>query len=302
VLKAAVQLALDYDFVDLKRAWLDKHRIGYWDTSWTQQTERRPTSYFDRYDQHIRCWIPPYNALISRCAAVVAQEILHIRQATGKPVFLLEIGYGTGSLTANIVPWIQQLRGPSKALGDLPPVAQYHAVDRADRMYEIASRQLGSEGVYLLKQIAWREVREDMEYDIIFGSLVMHFMMDKGVGADSAADFFGECYKRLRTGGTLVFSDSFGLDPDAESVASDAYQQWRDSMVSNGLSEEYTDSFLAGNSDMKNAFSFEELKSAAADHGLVAECEYAVSNLPIFKVVVFRKSPQDTGAPAASAT
>ncbi|TMQ98041.1 class I SAM-dependent methyltransferase [Actinomadura soli] len=296
VLEGAVEFGPTDDFVSLKRAWLTKHRIGHWDPAWTQQTERRPPVYFDRYDQHARCWIPSYNEMISECAAAVAREVLHIRQGTGKPVNLLEIGHGTGSLTARILPWIKHLRAPSEALGDLPPVGHYYAVDRAEQMHDLAREYLGDDvnaRVYLLRQIAWQGLRDDLQYDVVFGSLVAHFMLDHGAGRASADSFFTECVKRLRPGGSLVFSDAFGVDEDTGADTAGAVGLWRDSMVASGLSEEYADGFITGNPDMCDAFSFAELKESAEGRGLVAVGAHSIGSVPLFKVLVFRRPAQD---------
>ena len=299
ILESAIRLEPSHDIISLKRAWLTKHRIGYWSGDWTQETERRPSDYFNFYDQHIRCWIPSYNELVSECAATVAREIMRIRQVGGKPVNLLEIGYGTGSLTAHIVPWIDYLTRPFEELGDLPPVDYYHAIDRAEQMRMSARENLGAGAtswVRLLKKIAWHEVRTDMDYDIIFGSLVMHFMIDRTSEDLNADAFFDECAKRLRDGGSLVFADCFGANAktDRESAA----QEWRDWMVGNGLSQDYADSFLKGNPDMVDSFSAEELKAAAERRGFVWEGERSVSSVRGFKIIVLRKSLAQPNEPA----
>jgi SAM-dependent methyltransferase len=224
---------------------------------------------------------------------------MRIRQVGGKPVNLLEIGYGTGSLTAQIVPWINYLTRPFDELGDLPPVDYYHAIDRAEQMRMSARQNLGAGAtswLRMLKKIAWREVRTDIDYDIIVGSLVMHFLIDRTVGDLSADTFFAECAKRLRDGGSLVFADSFGANSttDRESAA----QRWRDWMVRNGLSQEYADSFLKGNRDMVDAFSTEELKAAADRHGFVWGGERSVSSVREFKIIVLRKDAAQRNEPA----
>jgi SAM-dependent methyltransferase len=299
VLKKAVPLKHSDDFVSLKRAWLTNLKIGYWDAAWTQQTERRSPSYFERYDQHIRCWIPSYDELIKECAAMIAREILRTRQRTGKPVNLLEVGYGTGSLISHVEPWIRHLSTPFEDIGDLPPVENYYAVDRADQMRVIARKKLGApvtSWVRMLKQLAWREVRTDVEYDVIFGSLVTHFMLDRE-DESSVDNFFAECARRMRGGGSLVFADSFGQG-GAASKAEDTYAQWRDWMVRNGLSEAYADSFLEGNQDMVNAFSVDELARVAVRHGFSLTEERTPGLASLFKVVAFHHMPapeQPTG-------
>lgn len=285
----AVKLELDQEFLDLKRSWLTKRKIGYWGAEWTHQTERRSTRYFAQYDQHIRCWVPAYSKLITECAAMVAREILRVRTLTNRPVRMLEIGYGTGSLTAQVGPWISHLSEPFVKYGHLPPVVAYHAVDRADQMRQIADLKLHQApgiDVTLLRQRAWDEVSTDLEYDVIFGSLIVHFMLDKANG-NTATEFFAECTRRLAPHGSLVFADSFGSDDSStpESIRA----QWRNQMVLEGLSEEYADGFLDGNQDMLHAPSVAELELAAREHGFeLAEARSPITELDLFKVVAFR--------------
>jgi len=286
-LESAIPLEPGHDVISLKRAWLAKHHIGYWDSDWTQETELRPADYFDWYDQHIRCWIPSYNKLVAECAATVAREIMRIRQIGGRPVNLLEIGYGTGALNALVVPWIDYLTRPFEELGDLPPVDYYHAIDRAEQMRMTARDRLGA-GATWLRQVAWREVRTDIHYDIIFGSLVLHFMIDNTVGDSSPDTFFEECAKRLQDGGSLVFADSFGAESKAGNEA--AVQRWRDWMIGNGLSQEYADSFLKGNPDMAEALSVEKLKAAAGRNGFIWVGEQSIGSINTFRIIVFQKS------------
>lgn len=287
-LNKAVRVKPSDDFVSLKREWLINLRIGHWDAAWTHQTERRPPTYFDHYDRHVRCWVPSYDELIKECAAMVAREILRVRQRAGKPVNLLEIGYGTGSLTAQVEPWIRHLSTPFEEIGDLPPVENYYAVDRADRMRAIARSKLGwpvTSWVRLLKQSAWKEVRADLECDVVFGSLVTHFMLDR-TDQSSAEEFFAECARRVRDGGSLVFADSFGAGPLTSTERNRA--EWREWMVRTGLSEEYADNFLDGNQDMVGAFPVDELAQVAARHGFTLTEERTPGLAATFKVVVFQ--------------
>ncbi|HYN93370.1 MAG TPA: hypothetical protein VES42_05945 [Pilimelia sp.] len=286
----AIELKQGQDFLDIKRLWLETHQIGAWSRNWTHQTERRNRRYFARYDQHVRCWIPSYNQLISECAAMVAREILRVREHTNRSVKLLEIGYGTGSLTAQVGPWITRLSEPFANFGHLPPVEYYHAVDRADQMRMLARAELskGNIGgeVTLLRQVAWKDVRADFTYDVIFGSLITHFMIER-TPAGSAERFFAECAVRLSPHGSLVFADSFGLGPEGDT--DEVRQEWRSWMVEEGLPEVHADSFLDGNRDMLEAHSVHELVEVAKRHGF----ELSEWRLPtasqIFAVVSFRR-------------
>ena len=299
----AVRIEPGFDIHDVKRAWLRRHRIGEWSPDWTRKTERRAKSYFSRYDQHIRCWIPGYSAFIDESAAMVAREIVRVREQVNRPVRLLEIGYGTGSLTARVEPWITQQGEPFLRFGHLPPVEYYHAIDRADQMRVRAAGRLnvGSSRheVKLLRQIAWDEVRSDVAYDIIFGSLSAHFLIGEAETGRALDDFFENCALRLSESGTLIFADSF---PQTSPQSRDRMRvQWRDWMIDEGLSVEAADAFLDGNADMLQAPSVSELADAARRHGFQLNEVRFPTPLQIFSVTSFHRLPGTRARPALGA-
>ncbi|HEY3607766.1 MAG TPA: class I SAM-dependent methyltransferase [Pseudonocardiaceae bacterium] len=265
----AVRFDPAYGFLELKRQWLAKTRIGQWDPEWTTATEERSAHYFDRYDQHIRCWIPFYDQMLADCAASVESEIVRIvRSFPESQVELLEIGYGTGNLTERLAPWIETFNRPFEEPGERPPVRVYDGVDRAGRMKDQAERRLAvNQRQYLHMRLqtrtAWDDVSDDDTYDIIFGSLIMHFLIGANPAADVLDRFFHDCQTHLRDGGSLVFADAF--DSDLVSTESTT-TKWRDWMIRHGLSAAHADNFLAGNQDMVQAASVEQLEKAAAEH------------------------------------
>ncbi|GAA3130499.1 class I SAM-dependent methyltransferase [Nonomuraea salmonea] len=267
-----------------------KLEIGRWDRRWTRATEQRSPAYFERYDQHIRAWIPAYDQLIQYCAATVASEILRIYQASDTPVSILEIGYGTGSLTASIIPWIHTLCEPFDQLGQDYPVDRYRAIDRASQMRELAVRKVGDElgrVVRLLNKTAWEDVDDGVKHNVIFGSLVMHFLLGPDPTDEALRGFFHECARRLAVGGSLVFADCFAPDTDEGREA--AVAAWRSWMVGNGLSEEYADAYLEGNPDMVTAASVPRLEAAAEAHNLYKAREKQVGSTQMFRLLVFQQ-------------
>ena len=114
--KRAIKFDPAYEAENLKQKWLAAMEVGRWEPGWDEYPENRPHSYFARYDQHIRCWIPNYDELIRSCAAATAMEILRIRER-GQTVWLLEVGYGTAALSAQLLPWIDMLNDPYQKLG-----------------------------------------------------------------------------------------------------------------------------------------------------------------------------------------
>ncbi|MEV0583384.1 hypothetical protein [Nonomuraea sp. NPDC050310] len=288
----AVRFELTHDFHSLKRDWLAKLQIGRWDPHWTVRTERRSPAYFDRYDQHIRCWIPSYDQMVQDCSALVASEIMRIFQELDKSVSILEIGYGTGSLTEAIMPWIRTLCEPFDRLGLDYPVDHYRAVDRAGQMRRLALTKLGSGTTHVLRLMekkAWEDIEENIQHNVIFGSLVTHFLLGMEPDEKKVDTFFAECVQRLAPGGSLVFADCFG--PDTPEERELEVENWRLWMIDNGLSEEYVDAYLAGNQDMVNAVAVGELESAAARYGLRKVKEKVVGGTQMFRLLVFRHDP-----------
>ncbi|MET9338350.1 hypothetical protein [Nonomuraea sp. NPDC003804] len=287
----AVRFDPNHDFHTLKREWLRKLEIGRWDEHWTLRTEHRSPAYFDRYDQHIRTWIPMYDDLIQDCSATVASEILRIFQEIDMSVSVLEIGYGTGSLTSAIVPWIRTLCEPFEQLGQLYPVDRYRAMDRAVQMRKLAHKKIGDDlnrWVRLLNKTAWDDVEDNITYNVIFGSLVTHFLFGQNPTDESIDSFFAECARRLEPGGSLVFSDCFAPDDDHERTS--AVAAWRTWMIDNGLSEDYAEAYLAGNQDMVNAVSVPRVAAGAERHGLRLVKEKLVGSTQMFRLLVFRSA------------
>jgi SAM-dependent methyltransferase len=291
---------------DLKRAWLKRHRIGEWDARW-DAPEHRDVRYFDDYDRHIRCWVPLYDKMIGDCAAFVQQEVVRIYRARGRAVNLLELGYGTGGLTVNVARWVVNLHEPFLVLEGHPagvkqmkPVAWYYGIDRAPQMKRLAEIALDENlGDRYQAAIAIRLFTEEFraianrgnkpKFDVIFGSLILHFIL-----GNSPEDVVGDLFRNLNDewleeGGSLVFADVvFSEDHNRKTQQ---LTHWRRSMVGSGMEEELVDRFLAENPDMTSALSFEALHGGASAAGLGGAHErYAVgSEATPFEIVVFRK-------------
>lgn len=73
-------------------------------------------------------------------------------------------------------------------------------------------------------------------------------------------------------------------------------------MVAHGLSEDYASGFISGNADMIGAFSCEELRESAIRTGLIPVGERSVGAIPFFKVMTFRRPPQEAGSTDSPAT
>ncbi|MCU1681285.1 MAG: hypothetical protein JWQ81_2024 [Amycolatopsis sp.] len=286
----AVQFQPKMKAADLRRAWVARTGVGHWDDDWTAETEFRSPDYFDLYDRHIRCWIPRYAQLVQDSAATVFREILRIYADRMRSVDVLEIGYGTGRLTSEIVPWIRNINRPFYDLEHYGPVRQYRGVDRADQMAQYARELLQPEqqtglDMRLVRGTAWEDV--DGRYDVVFGSLVMHFLIGPEPTAETLDEFFTDAAEHTTEDGTLVFADVFGVEGDRQGTS--VMTKWREWMLRYGLAEEEVDGYLAGNADMTSAAPVSLLRKAAEAHGFKTSAKVVGAPTLPFRIVVFRK-------------
>ncbi|HVV13260.1 class I SAM-dependent methyltransferase [Amycolatopsis sp.] len=286
----AVRFEPNMKAADLRRAWVARNDIGHWDEDWTSETEFRSPDYFDSYERHIRCWIPRYAQMIRDSAATVFREILRIYADSMRSVDVLEIGYGTGRLTSEIVPWIRNINRPFYDLEHHGPVRQYRGVDRAEQMVEFARERLMPEqqtglDMRLVRGTAWEDV--DGRYDVVFGSLVMHFLIGPDPTDETLDEFFTNCAEHTTEDGTLIFADVFGVNGDRRGAS--AMEKWREWMVRYGLAEDKVEGYMAGNTDMTSAAPVSLLRKAAETHGFKTRVKVVGAPTLPFRIVVFQK-------------
>jgi hypothetical protein len=280
---------------DLRRELLARTGIGRWDPEWTSETEYRSPDYFDLYDRHIRCWIPLYNQMISDCASNVSREVLRIYSSSKRPVDLLEVGYGTGSLTLRLLPWIENINRPFSELDHPGPVHRYRGVDRAERMTRHAREVVEPDrrphlDIRLQRGVAWESIPPH-RYDVVFGSLVMHFLTGPDPTEETIDRFFANCNEYTAEESSLVFADAFGADDESQSAR--RVENWRQWMISHGMSPSDVETFLEGNSDMTKAASTRRLKAAAGRHGFRCDIHWVGRKDLPFEIIVLRKMVPD---------
>jgi len=215
--------------------------------------------------------------MVSDCAALAEGEIARALQRRGESkeqLSILELGFGSGSLTSLVLEWVRNLNRPFEVLDDDPPVRRYEGWDRAPQMVSKVrplARGTAMSGcqVVLTRTTIWpAPTRRPRRYDVIFGSLIFHFMVDATAAVVTMGEFFGECVRRLRPGGSLVLADVFPADDGDQRAAQLA--RWSDWMCGDegGLEPSEVATFLEGNQDMVHAPSPERVIAAALAHGL----------------------------------
>jgi len=198
---------------EMRRAWLEQEKVGRWDPNW-KDVKDRTAIYFDKYDMHIRCWIPHYESFIAHTASITAREIARVFQLTNRNVRVLEVGFGTGELTIHLLNWIEHFNHPFAKLSDRPPVERYVGVDRAPQMIELLKARIGkhfSSGICKFEEgTAWDGLPlalEDEKFDVICGSLVLHDLLGPNP-SETLQTMVARCAQLLSREGSMIFADS----------------------------------------------------------------------------------------------
>lgn len=287
--KAVKRIAFPFDpewqeAAEIRSAWLEREsRVGSWDASWNY--EHRNAAYYDLYDFHIRAWVPGYEDFILTTAVRVVEAMLRVATASDQnqvPVQLLEIGSGTGGLTTRLLNAVQRSRAASQAFGSL------FSIDKAPQMVEATTKAVArcllSDKARVFRGLAFsglpREVEEGASFGVICGSLVLSHLL-RSDAAERLDPLLEASRQRLVKGGSLVFADALIGDP-SERVR--IREQWRKSMVHNGLPPARAHDFLEHNQEMLSTVTFEELEAAARRHGF----ELKVEDIPGFLDSPFR--------------
>ncbi|MEP7008991.1 MAG: class I SAM-dependent methyltransferase [Acidobacteriota bacterium] len=284
---------------ELRRVWIERAKIGHWDSEW-REVGLRSTEYFSDYEMNIRCWIPGYEHLIDMCAAAVETELLTLLVAHGGMPRVLEVGFGTGALSAKLVHWIGQVNTPFSLLGRPFPIGRFIGVDAAPQMLSrIEETTIGgpySEAEFLhgkaFDEIS-EEVRMGAPFGVICGSLVLHDIL--GEEASKTFGRFLEAAKSLLTDeGTLVFADCFA--DSRPGIQDRQVRSWLESMLGIGLSQSVVEHFLSCNPEMVNPVSRQRVSEVAARFGFqppefrVWEEESGAQSQEYFSVMILRRS------------
>jgi len=255
------------DARQLRRSWIELEKIGQWDPDW-RDPDHRPEAYFSNYDQHIRCWVPQYEALIRHCARLTQRAIVERISEADTEIGVLEIGYGTGALTELLLGWIEQLNEPVvDTRPNKPIVRSFLGVDVSDRMQAIAAKRFGESRLAPRRFVVgtapvWADpVPEYGPFDLICGSLVLHDMVSAS-GPSAAEELLAQLRTVLAPHGRVIFGDPFTAADQAR--RDEQLAGWQGWMKGMGLSSNEVTAFFHGNRDMVETVTNEQMREGAA--------------------------------------
>lgn len=247
----------------LRREWLELNGIGRWDPDWGEP-DSRPNSYFDSYDQHIRCWIPDYENLIKHCAVLTQAAISQRMRETNRPMHICEIGYGTGELSESLLSWMDNLNAPVEAVHRPPVISTFLGIDSARRMQEFASRRFAGKKSSQVFDVCtaptWsRTVREYVPFDMMCGSLVLHDMVADTNVVDKMVEVLGKFAPVMSRKGLLIFADVFFSDEANERALQ--LDKWKKYMRWMGMSHEEIEVFFSNNPELIDTLTMSKIKA-----------------------------------------
>lgn len=264
----SVRLTAKSTAQSVKREWLKKREIGEW--AYTGATKRSP-NYYDNYDKHIRVWVPDYQELVASAANEVISHLGRVNRAVnsgfeGRGV-VGEIGVGTGALAAHIARWTDDMELAGGAVR-ARALGRYVCLDAVDPMVRSAISTLKKFrcfGKFVIRKgsriDAFLPHSAEQQYDVICGSLILHYLIDH---ADAAAwtNFFDALHRVLRSDGVAVFAGCH-FSPEAAEKQKQL-EWWRNEMLDIGLNADSVERFISMNTEMTSMPSVEEFPALSS--------------------------------------
>lgn len=166
---------------------------------------------------------------------------------------VLEIGYGTGELSASLLGWMNNLNAPVEALNRSRIISEYLAIDSAGRMQEVVGKRFAERKSYQMFEVCsaptWSgTVMYKAPYDVICGSLVLHDMVAGGDVKVTMRDLLGKLDLVTSENSLLIFADVFLSDD--EKVKNAQLEKWKKHMRQVGMRDQEIGDFFAGNPEL----------------------------------------------------
>lgn len=303
-------LAVEFDPSEspdkLKERLLKKHRVGHWNSSWGACSER-PFEYFEKYDQNIKLWMPLYDDIIANCAGLVFREIMKLYDAPDqRPLYVLELGYGSGNLTEKLLNHFGGLNAALRPLLRNPAIGRYFGVDVSRRMYQICEKRFGlitdnksgfeggrKEINSVLIELLVSDFMQGTEFQkahVVFGSFILHFLLGSNPDQGRIEQLAIRLRERLFPGGSMIFAGIF-FDDD-QGMRNKQIEWWKDEMSKN-VEKENVEEFFAANPEITNCLSWQKFSSGLGFFKF-DEPRRIGGNLSPFHIVSFRDNDRST--------
>jgi SAM-dependent methyltransferase len=228
-----------------------------------------------------------YDHLIGRCSLSVVDQIDELMsESRTRKVKILEIGFGTGTLTSAILGKVD-----SWTKGRI----EYCGIDDAEDRMRAGLREHVTEkdAVSLIPGTAsisgnWLPAAlvKKGPFDMIIGSLVLHDIVS-GEPEEKARAFFSSCKRYLRAGGKLVFADTF-TSPDTDR-RSWQEEGWLKAMQRSGLASKHASYFLENNRDMIDTLNVEILERICPEIGFTFDPKHVGPPWSPFHILTLEK-------------
>jgi ubiquinone/menaquinone biosynthesis C-methylase UbiE len=293
----SVEFNQNYSIKDFRTKWINHNKYGFW--IWDDiVVEDRDPYYFIHYDIHIRCWIWMYDLLMSEVIKYAKNELADKAHTTTSQVKVLEIGFGTGTLTIPILEWIENINSSLK--DKITAKVKYYGVDRAyTQMFPFLEKKLKeTKKIHLLSKhlfvdgVVWDSVPDTIQnrkFDLIIASLVVHDIISKDP-QNLFENFVSETAKWLNTGGTILIADLFPSYNQKE--REEQIEFWKSWMKSNGMPHSEVERFFFYNEDMVKMVTDKNLKRTADKYGFNCEVHalpHANGKKSPFRIVLLKK-------------
>jgi SAM-dependent methyltransferase len=250
------------DAANIRRQWIEKREIGVWSRTY-EGGDRRDNRYYQNYDKYIRVWIPGYEDLTQQVASAVIREISSSKRFGAALVG--EVGCGTGFLTQWIARWSNAID-----LAGMRAIERYICVDTTQVMLDATTAVLDPlnerKRFRTVRGRDFRALRQQRRpgqtYDVVCGSLILHYMLDGAEPADWRR-FFDNLDECLAADGSAIFGGCFFAGDELRKEAQLEY--WRQEMVHQGLGMDKAEAFIHGNREMCEMPTVDTIGAIAGD-------------------------------------
>jgi hypothetical protein len=292
----SVRVMPDSRIDDIKREWMQRRRIGEWSEEYSGG-DRRDERYYDNYDLHIRAWIPEYDEFETRVAGSIIRQLSAWIGKERRPL-VGEIGVGTGAVTQIVARWADAL-----VRAGIRPISRYVCVDSVAPMCKSVDKALepfNSEKIFRIVRgldfQALAAATDGRKYDIVCGSLILHYLLENPAEDAKWARFFDKLDSVLADNGVAIFGGCyFSEEPGARERQ---LSWWMRQMCAGGLGKEAAERFMKGNPEMRAIPETAGIQRRSK--GLfVADYERVGRDDSPFGILKLRRAPK-AGAPAAA--